>query len=80
MTGCYVDSIIDLSKGQFLELGIRLPGGEWLGLPGLIAFAFPRMGFGFEFSELHEEQRIKLQNLMNSLAEPDEEQTSRICA
>lgn len=80
MSGCYVDSIIDVSKGQLLQLGIKLPSGEWLNLPGQVAYAFPRIGFGFEFGDLDEEMSASLRKIIGQLQGPDEEQTSRICA
>jgi len=76
MSGCYVDAIIDVSKGQFFELGIRLPSGEWLTLPGQVAYAFPGIGFGFEFGQLDERQSASLQNVLSKLGGLDEQQSS----
>ena len=80
MSGCYVDSIIDVSKGQFLQMGIKLPSGEWLSFSGQVAYAFPRIGFGFEFDELDEEMSATLRKIIGQLQGPDEQQTSRFCA
>jgi len=80
ISGCYVDSIIDVSQGSFLELWIKWPSGEWLNFPGQVAYAFPRIGFGFQFVELDEEVFSRLQDLISRLRGPDEQQTSRISA
>lgn len=55
--GCYVDTILEVTKGETLFLKIRMPDGGWFELEGVVAHHFPRLGFGVRFVNLNDEQR-----------------------
>lgn len=48
--GCFVHTQIEEPEDGPLELGIRLPHGEWISLWGEVAYYLPTEGFGFQFS------------------------------
>ena len=62
--GCYIDSLNQPSVGEFLNLKLQLPNGDWLELTGEVAHQTPPLGFGLRFVELSEEQLKNLQLLI----------------
>lgn len=58
--GCYVDSILEVHKGDSLSLRILMPEGEWLDVQGVVAHHSPRLGFGVRFIDLDREQRRQI--------------------
>ena len=75
--GCYIDSIADVTEGEILRLKIKMPSGDWLDLVGVVAHAFPRLGFGLRFINLDDEKRSKLESVLAHLSESDELRISR---
>jgi hypothetical protein len=63
--GCYVDSIIEVFKGEILFLNILMPEGEWFDVQGVVAHHSPRLGFGVRFLNLNEEQRRRIRLLIH---------------
>ena len=72
--GCYVDSILEVFKGETLFLKILMPAGEWLDVQGFVAHHFPRLGFGVRFINLDEEQRLQIRSLIDQVNPIQEEQ------
>jgi len=62
--GCYIDSIAEVSVGEVLTLGLKMPDGKWLVLKGTVAHRTPRLGFGMRFLDLTDEQNEKIQFLL----------------
>jgi hypothetical protein len=63
-SGCYVDTIGEVSVGETLFLQILLPDGKWFKLQGIVAHHFSRLGFGVRFINLNEEQRRQIRLLL----------------
>jgi hypothetical protein len=65
--GCYVDSIIEVFKGEILFLNILMPEGEWFDVQGVVAHHTPRLGFGVRFINLDEAQRGRIRSLIHQV-------------
>lgn len=68
--GCYVDSLGDVTMGEFVNLKLSLPGGEWLELKGEVAHHTPPVGFGIRFLDLSDQQLGKLRSFIEYLKDP----------
>lgn len=66
-SGCYVDSIIEVFKGEILFLNILMPEGEWFDVQGVVAHHSPRLGFGVRFINLDEAQLRRLRSLIHQV-------------
>ncbi len=59
--GCFVDTIMDIAKGEAIVFQLKMPTGEWIKLSGKIAHTLPGFGFGIGFDlPLTEEQRTAI--------------------
>lgn len=65
--GCYVDSIIEVFKGEILFLNILMPEGGWFDVQGVVAHHSPRLGFGVRFINLDEAQRRRIRSLIHQV-------------
>jgi hypothetical protein len=65
--GCYVDTILEVTKGETLFLKIRMPIGEWIEVEGVVAHHSPRLGFGVRFVDPDKEQRRLIRSLMEGV-------------
>ena len=65
--GCYIDSLNQPNVGEFLNLKLQLPNGDWLELTGEVAHQTPPLGFGLRFVELSAEQLKNLRLLIAHL-------------
>src|SRR5918993_2299003 len=63
-SGCYLDSVGDVRRGEIVGFRILLPDGDWLYLEGEVRHHTPHTGFGVQFVELNEEQTQKLADLL----------------
>lgn len=61
MSGCFVDSILNVNEGEETHFEIRIPTGELLKLSGVIAHSIPRIGFGIRFTNLTDEQKFLIE-------------------
>ena|SRR5215510_9703268 len=68
--GCYVDSLGDVTMGEFVHLKLHLPGGDWLELKGEVAHHTPPVGFGIRFLDLPEQELEKLRAYIQYLKDP----------
>jgi len=62
--GCYIDSLNQPNVGEFLNLKLQLPNGDWLELTGEVAHQTPPLGFGLRFVKLSAEQLKNLRLLI----------------
>lgn len=79
MGGCFVDTILDVNEGEKVSFELQLPSGQWLSLTGEIVYVLPRFGFGLQFIDLTEEQRVLIEKAImthggNPAAQPDSPQ------
>lgn len=70
-SGCYMDSMGDVTIGEVVNLKIQLPGGEWLELTGEVAHHTPPVGFGVRFLNLPEAQLASLRAFIEYLKDPN---------
>ena len=62
--GCYVDSLSRADVGEFVDLELELPSGEWLPLRGQVTTFQEGVGFGLKFVSLTEQERAALEQLL----------------
>jgi PilZ domain-containing protein len=70
--GCYVDTILDVTKGERLFLKILMIDGGWIEVEGVVAHHSPRLGFGVRFVNLSEEDRHRISALTEQFDPIDE--------
>jgi len=66
LSGCFVNTYGPVTVGEEIELQILRRSGEWLALNGFVATYQHGVGFGLAFTELTEESRNQLQDLIAS--------------
>lgn len=66
--GCYVDTILEVSKGETLLLKILMIDGGWIEVEGVVSHHSPQLGFGVRFVNLMETQRRSLRALIEQLS------------
>jgi len=64
MGGCYMESIIQVQKGERFSFNITSTTGETARFAGEVAYAFDGMGFGVEFTELDDSARKFLSKII----------------
>jgi len=72
--GCYVDTILEVIKGETLFLDILMADGERFEIHGVVAHHSPRLGFGLRFVNLDDEQRWTIRSLIDQVNPIREEQ------
>jgi len=76
--GCYVDTILEATKGETLFLKIMMIDGGWIEVEGVVAHHSPRLGFGVRFVNLSYEQSKPIRALIARFRS-DEAQTETLC-
>jgi hypothetical protein len=66
--GCYVDTILEVTKGETLFLRLLFPDGIWLELEGIVAHHSPQLGFGVRFVNLSDKQLSRVRGLIAQFA------------
>ena len=64
--GCFVDTIGQAALGEVVHINVRLPSGDWLTLSGIVVHLNLHMGFGISFTNLSEEQRQSINQLIHA--------------
>lgn len=64
LSGCFVNTYGAVTVGEAVELKIRRRSGEWLSLTGHVATYQNGVGFGLAFTDLSEENKKALQDLI----------------
>jgi hypothetical protein len=64
MSGCFVDSIINVREGEPVAFNLNMPTGEWLHLSGEVIYHLPNIGFGILFTNLSEEKQRLLEQII----------------
>lgn len=73
--GCYVDTILEVTKGEHLALQMRMPDGEWFGVNAVVTHHYPQLGFGVRFVNLTDEDRHRLRGLIRQFSSTGEAQS-----
>jgi hypothetical protein len=64
LSGCFVNTYWPVSVGEVIELQILRRSGEWLALSGFVATYHHGVGFGLAFTDLSNEKKRALQDLI----------------
>lgn len=65
LSGCYVESLAQVTVGERIRFQIELPTGRWLPLSGMVVYQHPQIGFGVNFTTVTE----RVTNLLAELIE-----------
>lgn len=69
MSGCYVETMGQVTIGELIRFEVQLPTGRWLPLIGEAVYHLPSMGFGIRFKMLTETQREVIASLLDYVKE-----------
>jgi len=64
LSGCYVETLGQVTPGERIRFEIELPTGRWLRLEGEAVHAQPSMGFGVRLINLSATDRDMLAHLL----------------
>ena len=64
--GCYIDSIAGVQTGESVSFDIVKPPDTRMNFSGEVAYIFPGNGFGVKFTELTDEKRRFIDELIKS--------------
>src|ERR1044072_6098777 len=67
--GCFVNTYTKAELGEYINLEIQLPSGEWLPVRGQIVSYQPGVGFGMAFTSLTAKKAAALKELMRTAKE-----------
>ena len=66
LSGCYVESLAQITVGERIRFKIELALGEWIPLSGIIVYIHPQIGFGVSFTTLTEGVKKQLADLIEN--------------
>ncbi|MCA1558412.1 MAG: PilZ domain-containing protein, partial [Acidobacteria bacterium] len=64
LSGCYVETMAQVTVGELIRFEVQLPTGRLLPLIGEAVYHLPGMGFGLRFRSLTERQREVILSLL----------------
>ncbi len=64
--GCFVETFGPAKTAEVLDFSVCLPGGRWLQLQGEVTYHQPHVGFGVRFTNLSDEERALIAQLIES--------------
>jgi hypothetical protein len=64
MGGCFVDTFGSVAQGEKLRFKLRMPDEDWIEVEGVVTYSYPNVGFGVKFTEVSDEDREKLEELV----------------
>lgn len=64
--GCYIDSTTAVTPGEKVAFELKLPYGGTLRFTGTIAYVLDGFGFGVEFTDVTDQQRAVIQQILAS--------------
>jgi hypothetical protein len=65
LSGCYVESLGQVTVGELIRFEVQLPAGGWMPLVGEVVYHLPSMGFGVRFRPLTETQKEMIISLLD---------------
>ena len=66
MSGCYVESLGQITVGERVRFKIEMALGKWLPLSGVVVYSHPQIGFGVSFTTMTEGVKSQLADLIQS--------------
>ncbi len=64
LSGCYIESLGQVSEGERVVFQIKLPDASWLVLHGTVVHSAPNVGFGLRFLTLAPPTRRRLEQAL----------------
>ena len=64
ISGGFIDSIVNVREREPVFFSLRGPTGEWVQLSGEVIYHLPNIGFGIRFTDLSEEKRTLIEQLI----------------
>ena len=64
--GCYIDSIVSVQEGEPVSFSLKDASGNILPFTGQVAYVFDGAGFGVKFTELTDERKAFLDQMMKA--------------
>lgn len=64
LSGCFVNTYGPVEVGELVEIEILRRSGEWLSVSGNVATYHHGVGFGLAFTDLPDEKKRELQDLI----------------
>jgi hypothetical protein len=64
--GCFIDTVGQVAVGEPLELQLQTPSGDFITIQAEVIYHMPRFGFGIRFTEMSDEVRTRLTELIQS--------------
>jgi hypothetical protein len=64
--GCYIDSIVAVVEGEPVSLSIKTESGDALSFAGEVAYVLNGMGFGVRFTDLNDERKAFLGQIVSA--------------
>ncbi len=65
LSGCYVETMGQVTVGELIRFEVQLPTGRWMPLIGEVVYQIPGMGFGLRFRTMTGTQREVLASLID---------------
>lgn len=69
LSGCYVETMGQVTVGEVIRFEVQLPTGRWMPLIGEVVYYLPAMGFGLRFRSLTETQKQLIVSLLDYVKE-----------
>ena len=66
LSGCYVESLGQITVGDRIHFKIELALGKWLPLSGVVVYVHPQIGFGVSFMTMTEGVKSQLADLIET--------------
>jgi hypothetical protein len=64
-TGCFIDTLGPAEVGEMLNLRLTLPDGEFISVQGVVMYQMPSVGFGVQFTQISDSDRLRLDALVD---------------
>jgi len=65
LSGCYVESLGQVTVGEVIRFEIQLPTARWMPLRGEVVYHLPTLGFGVKFTSLTTMERNLLAHVID---------------
>lgn len=64
--GCYIDTISPPPEGENVSFEFKNAAGARLKFTGTVAYVMPNMGFGIKFTDLTDDHRAAIEQIINA--------------
>jgi hypothetical protein len=65
LSGCFVETMAQVSRGELIRFEVQLPTGGWMPITGEVVYHLPAMGFGMRFKSLTATQKGMITGLLD---------------